>query len=68
MFLFSDFTTPSLILVTEFVCFVHLCVVTFGAFHFLLVECLVGMVLLSCKLIDEQFNWSSMLSYKTLLK
>jgi len=44
MFLFSDFTTPSLIFVTDFVCFAHLCVVTFVAFHFLLVECLVGMV------------------------
>jgi len=49
MFLFSDFTTPSLIFVTDFVCFVHLCVVTFGAFHFLLVECLVGIILLFCK-------------------
>jgi len=68
MFLFNDFTTPSLIFVTDFVCFAHLCVVTFGAFYFLLVECLVGMVLLSCKLKDEQFNWNSMLSYKTLLK
>ena len=44
MFIFSDFTTPSLLFVTDFVCFAHLCIVTFGAFHFLLVECLLGMV------------------------
>lgn len=52
--------------VTDFVCFVHFCVVTFGSFHFLLVEYLAGMVLLSCKETDEEFNWNFMLSYETV--